>query len=83
MPQSTVTAEIHESLDVHGDLGAQITLDFVLRVNDLTNGVHLCIRQIIGFRVPTDAGLIENLPGRSAPNTINVRQSNLDALVLG
>jgi hypothetical protein len=83
MPQSTITAEIHESLDVHGDLGAQITFDFELRVNDLPNGVHLCIRQIIGLCVPTDAGRIENFAGRGAPNTIDVRQSNLDALILG
>jgi hypothetical protein len=83
MPQSPVTSEIHEALDVHGDLGAQIALDFVVRVDDLPNVIHLCIRQIVGLGVPTDAGLIENLPGRGAPNTINVRQGNLDALILG
>jgi hypothetical protein len=83
MPQSTVASKVHESLDVHGYLGPEITFHFVVRVDDLSDGVHLCICQIIGFRVPTDAGLIENLLGRGAPDTVDISQSNLDALILG
>jgi hypothetical protein len=82
MPQATVAAEIHEALDVHGNLGAQITLHLVMGIDDLPNGIHLSIRKVIRLGVPIDAGLIEDLFGRRPPNAVDVCQSNLDALVL-
>lgn len=83
MPQPTVTPEIHEPLDVHGDFRAQVSLNLILGVNHLSDGVHFALGQIIALRAPIDVGLVEDLLRCSSPDPVNVRQGNLNALVLG
>jgi len=41
MAKATVTSQIHQSLDVHGDLGSQGTLNSVFIVDDLSNTIYL------------------------------------------
>jgi hypothetical protein len=82
VPQATVTAQVHQTLDIHGYFSAQIAFHLELRIYDLPDRVDLRFRKIVTLRVPTDAGLIEYLLGSRAAYTIDVSQSDLYAFIL-
>src|SRR6185503_1444448 len=46
MAQPAIAAEIHQPLDVHGDLAPQIALDHVVAVDHLADLQHLLIGQL-------------------------------------
>ena len=52
--QSTVTANIHQALDIHIDSAPEITFNFILLVNDSPDLADFSLRQIL------DAGILGN-----------------------
>src|ERR1700704_5654707 len=55
MTQAAIAAEVHQTLDVHAGLAAQVALDHIVAVDDFTNLKHFLIAQL------GDAAIIGNL----------------------
>src|SRR2546423_297229 len=81
MTQAAVTADVHQTLDVHLRALAQVAFDLALSLDDRADAPQLLLVEVAHARVPRDARLFENRVRARAPDTINVRQSDLDALI--
>jgi hypothetical protein len=83
MTETSVGTNVHEPLDVHGDLLAQISFHPTDGVDDSADPAHLLFGEILDPDFGTDARLIQN-PSRPDPtDAIDVGKANLDALVAG
>ena len=81
MPKSAIATEIHETLDVHGNLATKVTLDLDVLVNPLTNSRHFGFREIFGAGVEINIRTGEDCLRRRATYAIDVGQSNLNSLI--
>ena len=81
MPEATVASEFHQALYVHRNPGAKLSFDFVLAINNLADSRDLVFSQIICFRIKVHTGLVQYLPGRAPPDSINVRETYLDPFI--
>src|SRR5690606_15733291 len=81
VPQSAVTADVHQPLDVHRDFRAQRTLDLVPALDLAAQPVDLVVRQLVYATVRVHTGRGENLLRRRQADAIDVRESDLDPLV--
>src|SRR5262249_55668096 len=70
--QAAIAAQIHETLDVHGDFAAKIALDAVLAVYGFADAHHLVIGELIDTAIGRNADLFANLPGLGAADPIDV-----------
>jgi hypothetical protein len=80
MTHATVATEVHEALDVHGNLTAEISFDGQLR--------HLCaertdlgLSEVLGLGGRRHTGGRANDPRRRTANAEDVRQTNYDVLI--
>src|ERR1700733_11452637 len=81
MTQSPVAAEVHEPLNVHGDLTTEITLDHIVAVDHLAQLQHFLVGQL---RNPSCLGnryLVHDFLGLSRTNAVDILQRDHDALV--
>src|SRR5690606_3519243 len=54
--EAAVAAEVHQTLDVHGDLAAEVTLDLEVLVDALADGADVVLVQVVRPLVGGDAG---------------------------
>src|SRR5207237_1144573 len=81
VPQAAVTADVHQTLDVHLRALAQIALDLALAFDDRADAPQLLLVQIAHARIGVHARRFEDRVRARAPDAVNVRQTDLDALV--
>ena len=62
MTQSAITAQVHEALDAHGNLTAQITLGGEL-AHFGTQAFEFVVRQILDFLVVSHTGRVTDIAG--------------------
>ena len=65
--QAPIAGQIHEALDVHSRLAAQITLDPVLPVDRLANLDDLLVGELIDAAAVVDADPVGNFRALAAP----------------
>ena len=80
MTNAAVAANVHESLDVHRDLGAQGALDAEILFDRLAKLVGISIAEIANTLLGVDASRLENALRQSASDSEDVRQADLDLL---
>jgi hypothetical protein len=83
MAQSPIAPQIHETLDVHGNFGAQFTLDLNLAVNGFSDVVDFDIRQIVRKGIGINFQLLQNFVRCGPSYSIDVGQSDLNPLAPG
>jgi hypothetical protein len=83
MAQASVAANIHQSLDVHGNLPPEIAFDPHFFIDDVTQAIDLIVRQVPNPGVRIDSGSLEKLLTRVQSDTVDVRQCSFDSLVPG
>ena len=66
MADATVATDIHEALDVHLDGRAELTLDLVLVVDEVTDSGDLIVVPFTHFDSRVDAALVQDGPGAAA-----------------
>src|SRR3954463_12735082 len=76
MPEAPVAAEIHEALDVELHLAAQIPFDLVVGVEDLADGLHLRVAELLHALVLGDLRLLADMLREGAPDAVEVRQGD-------
>jgi hypothetical protein len=57
MPEASVTAEVHQTLDVHRDLAAEITFDLEVLVDGFADPANLLLVEVFRLLVAGDPGL--------------------------
>src|SRR5690606_19568329 len=76
--QAAVAAEVHQALDIHGDVATQVALDDVVAVDALADARHLVVGQLVDPALARDAHVLAD-PGRHRPaDAVDVGQGNLD-----
>jgi hypothetical protein len=80
MPNTSVTTEIHESLDIHRNFAAQIALNGELR-NDVAQASDLGLSEILDLRGRLDAGRFTGHHRAIAADAEDVRQRDPNVLV--
>jgi hypothetical protein len=79
--QPPIASNIYHAPDVHLHSAPQITLNLILAVNNLAQRSDLRIRQVLDPRIVIYSGLAQNLIAQTAPNAIDVRQTDFYSLV--
>jgi hypothetical protein len=77
MPQSPVTANIHEPLDVEGNLSAQAAFHLVVAFNNLPQFIEFFLGQIIDKPQGIDLRLFTNFIRAGPADTVNVSQRDV------
>src|SRR5690606_31255437 len=80
MPNAAVAAEIHQPLDIHRRLAAQIAFDRELR-DEIPKLADLGLGQILDARRRIDPRGLAGGERTAAPDPVNVRQRDRDVLV--
>jgi hypothetical protein len=57
MTEATVTTQIHESFNIHGNFGSKGSLYLAFIVYDLSNTIYFRLRQTICFGIRADVEL--------------------------
>jgi hypothetical protein len=83
MTQPTITADIHEALDIHSNLTPKITLNRVIGINDFTQASELGLGEILASGIGIHPGPAQYLVASSTPNAIDIRQTDLNTLLVG
>src|SRR5262245_55747853 len=81
MADSSIGTDIHQTLDVHGDFGAQRTLDAVVALDRLSQPIHVGIVEIPNAEVSTHTSRLQNLPRGGAADAEDVRETDLDRFI--
>src|SRR5690606_30493896 len=61
MAQAAVAAEVHQALDVHRDLAAQIALDLIVAVDGLADLQHFGVGELVDAALQRNADLLDDL----------------------
>src|SRR5262245_53446722 len=78
-----VAADVHEQLDVLRHLAAEVALHLVVALDHLANPYGLALAELVGSGVGRDVRLLADLARTGAPDSEDIGQRNLDALVPG
>src|SRR3954468_23177540 len=76
-----VAADVHESLDVHRDLGAQGALDTKVFLDRLAKPIHVGIVQVANSLLGIDVGRLQNAARGGASDSEDVREADFDLLL--
>ena len=80
MPQPTIGAQIHESLDVHGYFSSEIAFNPVFFIYDFSNIGNLPPSQVIRIFIPIDTRLRENFLRGCPSYAVNIGEGHFDPL---
>jgi hypothetical protein len=81
--QAAVAAEVHQTLDVHGDFAAQVAFDLIIAVDRLADGENFGVRELVDAAIERNADLGDDLGSELLADAVNVLKRNDDALVGG
>jgi hypothetical protein len=80
--QSPVAAEIHQTLYIHRNVAAQITLDLDILINMLSDLRHFGLGQIVAAGIVIDTGCVENPLGQRPAYTVDIGKRDLYSFIL-
>jgi hypothetical protein len=83
MPKTSITAQIHQALNVHRNFTPQIAFDFVFAVNDPADAGDLVVGQVIAFDAELYPSLGQNSLSAGTAKTEDIGQGNLYTLLAG
>src|SRR5271154_2647028 len=83
MTQAAIAAQIHQALDIHGDVAAQIALDLIVSVDDFADAENLVVCQFVDATLRRDANLRADGSRPHRANAKNITKGDLNALLRG
>ena len=67
MTKAAIAADLHQTLDVHGNFATQIALHLQVMVDIVAQLGNIFFGQILNARVGIDAGRLDNVVGDVGP----------------
>src|SRR3546814_8546250 len=83
MAQAAIAGEVHQPLDVHRRVAAQVALDRVVGVERFANLQDFGVRKILDAAAVVDAQLVGDVDGGLAADAVDVGERDDHALVGG
>jgi len=81
MADPAIGSNVHQSLDIHCDLGAQRALDAIIALDSLSQPIHIGVIEIAYAQVRAHASRLQNLARRGAADSEDVRETHFDLLI--
>src|SRR6478672_2330369 len=81
MPQTPIAAQIHQPLDVGGDLTPEIAFHNVITINDFANLQHFLVGELRYSPLLGNADFLHDFIGLLGANAMDILQGNDHALV--
>ena len=78
--EATVAADLHQTLDILSRLATKVALDGIVCIDVVTQFDNFLFREVTHTRVRINAGLLANLLCTGGTDSLDVRQTNLNAL---
>jgi hypothetical protein len=79
--KAAIAANVHEPLDVHCDLLTKVAFDSTLSVNDPADFADLLFGKLFYSDLRTNSRLLQDYLGTVVPYAVDVRESDINALV--
>jgi hypothetical protein len=76
----SVTTDLDQAFNVHGDLFAQVSFDAAFILEDALYPKDLVLGKVFDLDALFDLGLLQNLSGSGSPDAVDVRQADLGPL---
>ncbi len=83
MARSAITTDFLQTLDILLHLMAQLALDMVFLLHGLAQLIRYSLDQVLRTDIAIDTELIQNLLAGRPTDTVNIRQRNFNALIIG
>jgi hypothetical protein len=80
---AAVAANFRQALDVQSNFTAEVALDGVVLIDDITQRSLLILGEILHTGVRVHIGQLQNVVRAFSANTENISQSDLDSLFAG
>jgi hypothetical protein len=81
VPDTSITLDLDEPLDIHAHLASQVALNKMLFVHGLTDAVYLFFGEVAHACVRVDVGLRNDMLRGGRPDTKDIGQGNLYSLI--
>jgi hypothetical protein len=81
VPQAAITAYIHQALDVESDLRTKAAFNLVFGIDELAQFCQIFLRQVIYQRIGVYLRPLTDPASGRTPNTVNIRQRDINMLV--
>ena len=83
MTEAAIAADLHQALDVHGNLTAQVALNLQVVVNVVTDLTDILFGQVLNARIRIDTGRLDDIVRNLAANAVDIGQGDLNSLLAG
>jgi hypothetical protein len=83
MSQASIASEIHQSLDVHTNFSAKVSLHLILAIKDLTDLGYFHLSQPIRIHARVETDFLHDFTGSISSYPVNIGQGNFHTFVLG
>src|ERR1700749_1506623 len=81
VPQAAIAAQVHQTLDVHRDFAAEITLDEIIAVDHFADLDGFGFGQVMDAAVSGDADLLHDLARLRGPDSMDIAEADFDPLL--
>jgi hypothetical protein len=81
MAETLVAADLDLALDVLSDVAAEVALDLVVRIDELTDPQYLGIAEVPNLCVVVDIECLKYVEGPRASDPEDIRETNLNTFV--
>ena len=78
--EASIASDVHETLDVHGRLGPQHTLDLVVALDLSAQTIHIVVVQILSTTASVDLARLDDLPRAGITDTVDICERDHDPL---
>ena len=72
MSEASIASQFHQSLDVHRDSSAKLSLYLVVTVNNLSNGCNLVFSKVVCLGIELHTSFLQYLPRCTASDPVDV-----------
>ena len=83
MTHAAIAADFHKTLDIEGNLTAEVALHLQVVLDIVSQLRNLGLGQVLDAGVRVDAGLAEDFIGSGSADAKDIGQPNFDALLSG
>src|SRR5262249_43493633 len=81
--EAAVATEIHQALDVHGRLAAQVAFDLVVRLDELADLARLVLGEVLGAKLERNLSRVDDVVRGLLADSVDVLEGDHHALLAG